>query len=88
MVKKFVNAKFYDLDSVGMGSGKVKREFLNVEDLPRAVYFCIKEYEFWYLNVGSVVIIQLKQQQNDKNNRYNGKIIYNVNYPDGVKKDY
>ena len=43
-LKKFVNAKFYNLDSVEVwGSGKVKREFLNVEDLSRAVYFCIKK---------------------------------------------
>ena len=44
LVKKFIKAKLNgDKEVEVWGSGKVKREFLNVEDLSRAVYFCIKK---------------------------------------------
>ena len=44
LVKKITLAKVKNLPSVEVwGSGKVKREFLNVEDLSLAIYFTIKK---------------------------------------------
>ena len=44
LVKKFIKAKLNGDNEVEVwGSGKVKREFLNVEDLSRAVYFLFEK---------------------------------------------
>ena len=44
LVKKFVIAKKKNLKSVEVwGSGNVRREFLNVEDLSNAIYFLLKK---------------------------------------------
>ena len=72
LVKKFTIAKIRNLPFVEVwGSGKVKREFLNVEDLSSAIYFIIKKK----IKKDFIKIIG-----------YKGKIIFNKKYPDGVKK--
>ena len=44
LVKKFTLAKIKNIPYVEVwGSGKVKREFLNVEDLSAAIYFLLKK---------------------------------------------
>ena len=90
LVKKFVKAKLHNLNNVEVwGSGKVKREFLNVEDLSRAVYFCIrKNINFDYLNVGSGEHYSIKDiaEMIKQITGFKGKILYNTKYPDGVKK--
>ena len=54
LVKKFTLAKIRKLSSVEVwGSGKVKREFLNVEDLSSAIHFIIKKnIKNDFINVG------------------------------------
>ena len=90
LVKKFTIAKIKNIPSVEVwGSGKVKREFLNVEDLSLAIYFIIKKkIKYDYLNIGGgehysikKIAYMLKQIIG-----YEGKIIFNQKYPDGVKK--
>ena len=90
LVKKFYFAKYYKKKSVEVwGSGKVRREFLNVEDLADAIYFLIRrKIDHDYLNVGTGEDITIKNlaYMIKKNINYSGKIIFNQKYPDGVKK--
>lgn len=90
LVKKFYLAKYYKKKSVEVwGSGKVRREFLNVEDLADAIYFLIRrKIDHDYLNVGTGEDITIKNlaYMIKKNINYSGKIIFNQKYPDGVKK--
>ena len=90
LVKKFVIAKKYNKPFVEVwGTGNVKREFLHVNDLALAVYFMLKkESGEYYLNVGGGEHFSIKNIANilKKINNYKGKIIFNSNYPDGVKR--
>jgi len=90
LVKKFVIAKKKNLKSVEVwGSGNVRREFLNVEDLSNAIYFLLKKkIDFDYINVGSGEHYSIKKISNTIKEivGYDGKIIFNKSYPDGVKK--
>ena len=52
LVKKFVLAKKKNLKVEIWGSGNVKREFLNVEDLSSAIYFVLKKINYDLINVG------------------------------------
>ncbi len=91
LVKKFYLAKHTNKKFVEVwGSGNVKREFLNVEDLADAIYFLLKKKEitYDYLNVGTGEDISIKNLAfmiKDLMN-YSGKIYFNKKYPDGVKK--
>ena len=89
LVKKFVLAKMYNLDTVEVwGSGKSRREFLNVEDLARGIYFLTKKnLNHDYINIGSGEDFSIKELALiiKKTIKYKGKIIFNENYPDGVK---
>ena len=89
LVKKFVQAKSKNKKLVEVwGSGKVRREFLNVEDLAGAIVFLIKKkIPQDYINVGGggdISIQQLAFMIKEIVN-YKGKIKFNKKYPDGVK---
>ena len=90
LVKKFVLAKKNNKPFVEVwGSGNVKREFLHVNDLAEAVYFMLKNNSSeYYLNVGGGEHYSIKNIVKilKKINNYKGRIIYNQNYPDGVKR--
>ncbi len=90
LVKKFTLAKIKKIPTVEVwGSGKVKREFLNVEDLSSAIYFLIKKkIKQDYINVGGGEHYSIKMIANivKKITNYKGRIIFNKKYPDGVKR--
>jgi len=90
LVKKFVIAKKKKIKNVEVwGSGDVKREFLNVEDLSNAIYFLLKrKIDYDYINVGSGEHYSIKKISKiiKKIVGYEGKILFNKSYPDGVKK--
>ncbi len=90
LVKKFYLAKHYKKNSVEIwGSGKVRREFLNVEDLADAIYFLLKKkITYDYINIGSGEDISIENLAFliKKSINYHGKIFFNKKYPDGVKK--
>jgi len=90
LVKKFTLAKEKKLKSVEIwGTGKQKREFLNVNDLASAVLFLLnKKINDDYLNIGSGEQISIKQlaMTIKKIIGYKGKVFFNKDYPDGVKK--
>ncbi len=90
LVKKFTLAKKKKKNFVEVwGSGNVRREFLNVSDLAEAIYFLIKKnIKEDYINIGSGEDISIKKLSYliKKVVNYQGKIIFNVKFPDGVKK--
>lgn len=89
LVKKFVLAKLYNKDKVEVwGTGKARREFLNVEDLASAIYFLTKKnLSEDYINIGSGEDFLIKDLAFliKKTIKYKGKIVFNKNYPDGVR---
>ena len=90
LVKKFVLAKLYNIPCVEVwGSGEVKREFLNVEDLSSAIYFVLKKnIRYDFLNIGGGEHYSIKKISFILKEiiGYRGKIFFNRRYPDGVKK--
>ena len=90
LIKKFYLAKKKKLKTVEIwGSGKAKREFLNVEDLSNAVSFLIgKKIKKDYINIGSGEQFSIKQLAFTikKITDYRGKIFFNKKYPDGVAR--
>ena len=89
LVKKFIIAKLKNKKTVEVwGTGKVRREFLNVEDLAEAIYFLIKrKVNHDYINIGGGEDFSIRQlaEMIKKTLDYKGKIIFNKKYPDGVK---
>ena len=90
MIKKFHTAKINSHSEVEVwGSGNVKREFLNVNDLASAVKFVInKKIKNSFVNVGSKDYLKIRDLVKiiKSITGYKGKVIYNKKYPDGVKK--
>ena len=90
LVKKFTLAKIKNKTSVEVwGSGIAKREFLHVKDLSSAIYFVLKKkikYKFINIGGGEHYSIKTIAQMIKKITKYNGKIIFNLKYPDGVKR--
>ena len=90
LVKKFILAKKNNYKKVEVwGSGNVKREFLNVEDLSSAIYFVIKnKINEDYINIGGGEHFSIKKIAYTIKNitKYKGEIFFNKKYPDGVKR--
>ncbi len=90
LVKKFILAKKKNYPKVEVwGSGHVKREFLNVNDLTSAIYFILKKkikYDFINIGGGEHYSIKKIAIMIKKIVGYNGNIVFNKNYPDGVKR--
>ena len=90
LVKKFYLAKKKNKKFVEVwGSGKVIREFLNVNDLAEAIYFLVRrKINHDYINIGGGEDVSIKQlaYMIKSNIKYTGKILFNQRYPDGVKK--
>ena len=90
LVKKFTIAKNKKLPTVEVwGSGNVKREFLNVEDLSSAIYFVMKrKINHDFLNIGGGEHFSIKKVALTlkKIIGFKGKIVFNRKYPDGVKE--
>tara|TARA_B100001121_G_scaffold306597_1_gene326393 strand:+ start:606 stop:1535 length:930 start_codon:yes stop_codon:yes gene_type:complete len=89
LVKKFTIAKLKKQKKVEVwGTGKVRREFLNVEDLAEAIYFLLKKKtKYDYVNIGGGEDFSIEQvaRMIKKTINYKGKIVFNRRYPDGVK---
>lgn len=90
LFSKFHNAKIKNLKTVEVwGSGLCTRDFLFVDDLSSAIYFCIiKNFKEDFLNVGSGEEISIKKIAEIIKNitRFSGKILYNKSYPDGTPR--
>lgn len=90
LIRKFAHAKKRGKETVEIwGSGLVKREFLHVDDLANAIFFCIKKkIKYNIMNVGSGEEISIKKLalKIKKISKFNGKLKFNKKFPDGVKK--
>ena len=90
LVKKFHLAKNNNSKTVEIwGSGNVKREFLNVTDLAEAILFVLKiKIKDDFINVGGGEHISIKKLALliKKIVGYEGRLVFNKKYPDGVKK--
>ena len=90
LVRKFHNAKINSNESVEVwGSGNVKREFLNVDDLASAITFSLsKKFKKTYINVGSKDYLKIKDLAKliKRITCFKGKLNFNKNFPDGVKE--
>ena len=88
LLKKFHIAKIKNKKKVEIwGSGKSEREFLNVEDLTRAILFCMKnKINHSILNVGSSDCISIRRLASliKKITNFKGTMFFNKKYPDGV----
>ena len=88
LLKKFHIAKIKKKKLVEIwGSGKSEREFLNVEDLTRAILFCIKKkINHSVLNIGSSDCISIYRLASliKKITNFKGRMFFNKKYPDGV----
>lgn len=92
LIKKFLNAKNKNLAKVEVwGTGKVKREFLYVEDLAEALYFLMQNYESSeFINIGVGVDISIKQLviEIKKIVGFKGKIEFDTSKPDGMPRKF
>ena len=88
LIKKFHIAKINELKTVEVwGTGNVKREFLHVDDLADAILFLLKKktsYDFVNVGGGGYISIKNLAKKIKKIIKYEGKIVFNTKYPDGV----
>ena len=90
LIRKFHLAKIYNKKKVEVwGSGRVKREFLHVNDLAEAILFCSrKNLSYSFLNVSGQDYLSIKELSIliKKITNFSGQIFFNKKYPDGVKE--
>ena len=90
LIRKFHEAKINNEKNVVVwGDGSSEREFLHVDDLANAIYFCLKnKIKHTYLNVGGEDYISILKLSRiiKKITKFKGKIIFDKSYPNGVKK--
>lgn len=90
LIRKFHEAKINKKKKVIVwGDGTPKREFLHVDDLADAIYFCLKKkISNLYLNVGSNDYISIGQLSKiiKKITNFKGEIVFDKTYPNGTKK--
>ena len=90
LVKKFTIAKIKNISKVEVwGSGNVKREFLNVEDLSSAILFLIKkkvDHDLINIGGGEHYSIRNLAKMIKSIVKFKGDVVFNKKYPDGVKK--
>jgi GDP-L-fucose synthase len=89
LLRKFHEAKIYNKKYVEVwGSGNVRREFLHVDDLAEATFFCLKKkLKFDYYNIGGPDFLTIRELANiiKSTTGYKGEIVFNKDYPEGVQ---
>ena len=91
LIKKFVDAKKYNIDTVEVwGDGSATREFLHVDDLADAVvYLMINKLDtFNFLNIGSGYEISIKELAHliKELTNYKGNIVWLTDMPNGTPR--
>ena len=89
---KLHNAKINHIDEVEIwGSGNALREFIHVDDMADGIIHILEHYRGKSeINLGSGEEISIKNlvKLMSKIINYNGKIIYNNEKPEGVKRKF
>ena len=92
LIKKMYDAKVKNKKTCEIwGSGKPKREFLFVDDLAEALFFILEKYkQLEPINIGSGSEITMEDLaiKIKKIIGFNGKLIFNKKYPDGVNRKF
>lgn len=90
MITKFHNAKVKNENTVTLwGDGRPLREFLNVDDLAKAIFFCItNNLQNNLYNVGCEDEVSIKQLAEIVKDviGYQGKIIWDLSFPNGTPR--
>jgi len=90
MIRKFDDAKKSGAKEVVMwGTGKVKREFLHVDDLADACFFLMQKYDSSdIINIGTGIDISIKElaEMTKKTVGFEGKIVWDKTKPDGTPR--
>ena len=88
LIRKFVEAINSGAKSVELwGTGSAVREFLYVEDLAKAVIFCLKNYDSnEHINIGTGIGITIKElsEKISKLSGFEGDIKWDSSKPDGM----
>ena len=88
LIRKFVEAINSGANSVEvLGTGKATREFLYVEDLAKAVIFCLKNYDSnEHINIGTGIGITIKElsEKISRLSGFEGDIKWDSSKPDGM----
>lgn len=88
LIRKFVEAINSGAKSVELwGTGSAVREFLYVEDLAKAVIFCLKNYDSnEHINIGTGIGITIKElsEKISRLSGYEGDIKWDSSKPDGM----
>jgi len=90
LIKKIYEAKINNKSKVVLwGTGKVKREFIHVDDMASGIMHIIKNYnDSSPINLGTGEEISIKNLASiiSKTIQYKGKIIFDDTKPDGIKR--
>lgn len=90
LIKKFVVAKLKGLKSISVwGSGKIRREFMYVDDLADALFFLMQNYNNpQFINVGTGTDITIKQLVGliKEIIGFEGEVIFDTTHPDGMPR--
>ena len=90
LIRRFDEAKRTELAEVVVwGTGKPLREFLHVDDLARAVVFCLDHYdEYEHINCGAGSEISIRELAElvARVVGYAGKIVFDSTKPDGTPR--
>jgi GDP-L-fucose synthase len=88
LIRKFVESKKSDAQSVNLwGTGKPRREFLHVEDLAKAIVFCLDNYDSdQQINIGTGVDLTVAElaEKIAKSTGFTGSINWDVTRGDGT----
>jgi len=88
LIRKFVESKKSDAQSVNLwGTGKPRREFLHVEDLAKAIVFCLDNYDSdQQINIGTGTDLTVAElaEQIAKSTGFTGSINWDVTRGDGT----
>jgi GDP-L-fucose synthase len=90
LIQKFHNAKQHGHDEVVVwGTGSPLREFLHVDDLARAVVFCLDHYdEYEHINCGAGYEVSIKKLAEIIAGvvEFTGRISFDATKPDGTPR--
>ena len=88
LIRRFIEANKSNINLVNLwGTGEPKREFLHVDDLAKAIIFCIETYDSdIHINIGTGIDITIKDlaEKIAEVTGFTGKIIWDTTREDGT----